>query len=232
MAVDAAGDVFVADSGNNAVKEVLPNGTINTIGSGFAFPAGVAVDAAGDVFVADRDNLRVVELSPPTVAATPSPLDGTTATAVSATLTGLTSQTTYYDRVVATNAGGTVAASAGSFFTLPPPTVATGAASSVTATGATLNATVNPNGSTATALFQYSTSPPSRPPSPPPSARGSANPVGVAVDAAGDVFVADIGTNAVYEVLPSGTIKTIGSGFSGPRGVAVDAAGDVFVADY
>ena len=53
MAVDAAGDVFVADTGNNAVKEVLPNGTIKTIGSGFNGPTGVAVDAAGDVFVAD-----------------------------------------------------------------------------------------------------------------------------------------------------------------------------------
>ena len=52
MAVDAAGDVFVADSGNNEVKEVLPNGTILDIGSGFSLPRGVAVDAAGDVFIA------------------------------------------------------------------------------------------------------------------------------------------------------------------------------------
>ena len=81
--MDAAGDVFVADADNSAVKEILPNGTIKTIGSGFNEPYGVAVDAAGDVFVADTDNERVVELSPPTVAATPSPLTGTTATAVS-----------------------------------------------------------------------------------------------------------------------------------------------------
>ena len=54
--MDAAGDVFVADYGNNAVKEVLPDGTIKTIGSGFNGPYGVAVDAAGDVFVADTGN--------------------------------------------------------------------------------------------------------------------------------------------------------------------------------
>ena len=46
------------------------------------------------------------------------------------------------------------------------------------------------------------------------------------------LFVADLGTNLVYEVPLSGSIKTIGSGFNQPRGVAVDAAGDVFVADF
>ncbi len=232
VAVDAAGDVFVGNAGNNLVQEVLTNGTILTIGSGFNAPRGVAVDAAGDVFVADSNNSRIVEVSPPTVAATPSPLSGTTATAVSATLTGLTSSTTYYDRGVATNAGGMVAASAGSFTTLTPPTAATGAASSIMFNGATLSATVNPNGSTTTALFQYSTSPLFTPTVASTVGSGYNQPVGVAVDAAGDVFVSDIGTNAVYEVLPSGTIKTIGSGFNTPRGVAVDAYGDVFVADY
>ena len=62
--MDAAGDVFVADTINNAVKEVLANGTILTLGSGFNIPYGVAVDAAGDVFVADTGNNLVVELSP------------------------------------------------------------------------------------------------------------------------------------------------------------------------
>ena len=108
VAVDAAGDVFVADTGNNAVKEVLPNGDIEPIGSGFVSPNGVAVDSAGDVFVADSDNNRVVELSPPTVAATPSPLSGSTATAVTASLTGLKPGTTYYYRVVASSAEGIV----------------------------------------------------------------------------------------------------------------------------
>ena len=117
VAVDGPGDVFVADTGN-AVKEVLPNGTIMTIGAGFSYPYGVAVDATGDVFVADYLHNRVIEVSPPTVAATPSPLTGTAATAVSGTLTGLLPGTTYYFRAVGSSPGGTVVGPTESFTTL------------------------------------------------------------------------------------------------------------------
>jgi DNA-binding beta-propeller fold protein YncE len=92
VAVDGAGDVFVANPSNTAVEEVLPSGSILTLGSGFNNPTGVAVDAAGDVFVADAGNNRVVELSPPTVGGTPSPVSGSSDTAVSGTLTGLSRQ--------------------------------------------------------------------------------------------------------------------------------------------
>ena len=65
VAVDGAGNVFVADTGNGAVKEILAAGgyiTINTLASGFNNPTGVAVDGFGNVYVADRDNNRVVKL--------------------------------------------------------------------------------------------------------------------------------------------------------------------------
>ena len=75
------------------------------------------------------------------------PGSGTSPVAVSAALTGLTPNTTYHFRISATNAGGT---SKGSDLTLKTlgnaPSVVTGTASSVRATTATLNATVNPNG--------------------------------------------------------------------------------------
>jgi hypothetical protein len=58
---------------------------------------------------------------------------------------------------------------------------------------------------------------------------GFYDPRGVAVDAAGNVFVGD-GGNAV-KISPAGTVSVLGSGFNSPRGVAVDAAGNVFVAD-
>jgi phosphodiesterase/alkaline phosphatase D-like protein len=72
---------------------------------------------------------------------------GESAVAVTAALTGLTANTTYHFRIVATNSGGTSEGADQTFKTLPnPPTVVTKAASSLTQTGATLNATVDPNG--------------------------------------------------------------------------------------
>ena len=63
VAVDGAGDVFIADTGNNRVVEVpAGGGAQTTVGSGLSYPYGVAVDGAGDVFIADTCNNRVVEV--------------------------------------------------------------------------------------------------------------------------------------------------------------------------
>ena len=54
VAVDGAGDVFIADSDNNRVVEVpAGGGAQTTVGSGLNYPSGVAVDGVGDVFIAD-----------------------------------------------------------------------------------------------------------------------------------------------------------------------------------
>ena len=63
---------------------------------------------------------------------------------------------------------------------------------------------------------------------------GFGYPVGVAVDGGGNVFVADGGNNAVYEISAASgytTVKTLGGGFYRPWGIAVDGSGNVFVAD-
>jgi Bacterial Ig-like domain (group 3)/NHL repeat len=63
LAVDGAGNVFIADTNNNRVVEVpASGGAQTTVGSGLGSPAGVAVDGAGDVFIADTNNNRVVEV--------------------------------------------------------------------------------------------------------------------------------------------------------------------------
>jgi len=56
IAVDALGDVFVADGiGSGDVKEIAPTGTLSTVISSLGFyPSGIAVDAHGDIAVSNR----------------------------------------------------------------------------------------------------------------------------------------------------------------------------------
>jgi hypothetical protein len=83
---------------------------------------------------------------------------GTAATPVSANLTALGDGTTYHYRVVATNSAGTSHGSDAVFTTLALPDVTTGAASGISASSATLNGTVDPNGRETTFYFEYGTS--------------------------------------------------------------------------
>ncbi|WP_348262908.1 choice-of-anchor D domain-containing protein [Telmatobacter sp. DSM 110680] len=62
VAVDAAGDVFIADSINQQVVKVAANGATSTLGVGLQYPQGLAVDGAGDLFIADNNLNTVVEV--------------------------------------------------------------------------------------------------------------------------------------------------------------------------
>ncbi len=76
-----------------------------------------------------------------------SPGSGTSAVEVSATANGLSANTIYHFRIVATSSGGTSVGSDETFTTLPnAPTVLTGGASAITNVSATLGGSVNPNG--------------------------------------------------------------------------------------
>ena len=76
VALDASGNLYIADSYNNAIRVVGGNGLIFTLAGGnlnegfsgdggpaasaqLAFPAGVAVDSSGSYYIADYDNVRV-----------------------------------------------------------------------------------------------------------------------------------------------------------------------------
>ncbi len=83
---------------------------------------------------------------------------GSNDTTVSITISGLTSGTTYYYRIVAENNAGKSEGSEMSFQYNPggsAPTVTTDAATDVTTTTATLNGKVNANGISTTAWFEY-----------------------------------------------------------------------------
>jgi hypothetical protein len=86
--------------------------------------------------------------------------DGTAAVDVHADLTGLTSDTTYHYRLVATNAAGVTRGTDHTLRTaqpLGPPGASTGSARNITPTGARLTATVDPNGRATTYHFEYGT---------------------------------------------------------------------------
>jgi len=95
-----------------------------------------------------------------TIASTTSTLTGSTVTDVSSSLTSLTPNTTYHFRVKATNAAGTANGEDLTFITLAnvaAPAATTLAVTTITNTTATINGSVNANGSSTTVSFEYGT---------------------------------------------------------------------------
>lgn len=141
---------------------------------------------------------------------------------------------------------------------LDPPVVATVAADPVNASDATLNASVNPTGSTATAFFEYSDDPQLDGVSvktfagadngylegPAATARFN-QPSAIATDALGNTYVADTLNHRIRIISAGGSVATFaGTGTAGfangpgaaaqfnePVGLVIDAHGTLFVAD-
>ncbi|HEX8163461.1 MAG TPA: NHL repeat-containing protein [Pyrinomonadaceae bacterium] len=78
LAIDGGGNLYVADTGNNRIRKIAPDGTASSVaGSGsagfrdgtadaaqFDAPVGVAVDAQGGLYVADTYNDRIRVVTP------------------------------------------------------------------------------------------------------------------------------------------------------------------------
>ncbi|MDR3694169.1 hypothetical protein [Mucilaginibacter sp.] len=84
LTIDAGGNVYVADEGNNLIRKILPDGTVSTLaGSGaagaangagasasFDKPAGITVDASGNLYVGDSNNNLIRKITPAGVVST------------------------------------------------------------------------------------------------------------------------------------------------------------------
>jgi sugar lactone lactonase YvrE len=221
VAVDGSRNVYIADTGNQAIKEWSAGAQqVSTlVSSGLDFPAGVAVDSQGNVYVADEKNKAIETWAVST---------GTVTSLVS---TGIGSPVG-----VAVDRQGNVYFSDAGYKTIDewdaatqqvikldtglslPTGVAVDAEGNVYFADQKNNAINEWSAATKQVI---------------PLVSGLNAPFGVAVDGEGNVYFADTGNKAIKEWSPAtGQVTVVAStGLKSPYGVAVDGQGNIYVAD-
>ena len=222
VAVDSLGDIYVADYGNNAIREITPAGAVTSPygsiygysgasnGSGnnalFNTPNSVAADPSNNLYVADTGNNLIRKI---------------TAAGVVSTFAGSSGEFDTPEGVAVDKSGNVYVADTNNdiIWKITP-----GGAETVI--GGQLGVAGFADGAATTVAEFNSTS-------------------GVAVDASGNVYVADTGNSAVRKIA-GGKVTTIaGQGgeagyldglgpnalFNAPLGVAIDGAGGLYIAD-
>jgi uncharacterized protein (TIGR03437 family) len=236
VSLDSGGNVYVVDQGNQCIRKISKDGTINTIAGGSHFggdggaatsallniPETAVTDGNGNVYVSDTWNHRVRKIG----------ADGKISTVAG---TGVCSYSgdgglaakagLCYPMGLALDSAGTLYIGDSSNFSIRAITP-NGTISTVAGNGTRGNS--GDGGKAAEAQFS--------------------DPVGIALDSAGNLFVADYGANRVRKInLTTGVVTAFAgtgeSGFSGdgalataalldsPTHVAVDAAGNVYISD-
>ncbi|CAB1081078.1 odd Oz/ten-m homolog 4 [Olavius algarvensis Delta 1 endosymbiont] len=237
--VDAGGNLYIAEWNNHCVRMVNTSGVITTVaGNGFTgysgdggpataarlnFPYGVVTDRAGNIYIADGGNHRIRMVD----------TDGIITTVAGSGESGysgdggpaIAAQLHYPSRVDVDNDGNLYIVDRSNRRIRKVDN--NGIITTVAGSGLGGKETSGEGG--------------------PAVAANLANPLGLAVDAEGNIYISDWGNNRIYKVNTRGFITTVaGSGTEGdsgdgafattawlanPLGVAVDATGAIYIAD-
>jgi len=193
LAIDASGNLYVADSDNNAIRKITPSGVVSTVAGGnvtpdyldgtgsvakFSSPKNITRDVSGNFYITDCNNNRIRKMTPAG--------DVTTVAGTGAfgTINGAGNVATFSRPY-----GIVVDASSNLYVT----ELLTGTIRKITSAGvvSTYAGTGVPgfaDGPAATAQFQW--------------------PTGLALDASGNLYEADNETHRVRKITPSGIVST------------------------
>ena len=216
IAADAAGNVYIADTGNHRIRKIDPSGKISTVaGNGVArfsgdgglatsaslfAPTGLGIDTAGNLYVVDTGNQRIRRIGPDGIITTVAGNgvggfhgDGGPATSASLSL----------GNVQYLGLGGYPTNVAGDGFgNLYIPDTNNGRIRKVYQSGIITTFVA-----------------------------GLSDPYSVAVDAVGNLIIADSSHDLILRASPNGATTVIAANLYSPSGVAIDRAGNLFIAD-
>lgn len=233
VAVDNAGNVYVADTANSTIRKVTPARVVTTLaglarhrgsadGTGsdarFYYPFGVVVDNAGNLYVADTFNHTIRKITPTGAVTTLAGLAGALGDDDG---TGDNARF-YYPMGIALDTSGGIYVADEYNHTIRKVTPE----GEVTTLAGLAGVPGDDDKTGSDARFYF--------------------PVGIAVDSAGNVYVGDSSNHTIRKITPDGAVTTLaglagvpgsadGMGsdarFNVPGGVAVDSMGNVYVAD-
>ena len=280
IAIDAAGNLYITDTGNNLIRKVTPNGIVSTLASGekgfadaqgsaarFNKPRGIAIAVAGNLYVTDTQNHRIRKITPKGEVSTFAGgergfADGQGSAARFNEPSGIAvdaADSLYVadrgnHRIRKITSTGVVSTLAGGEWRFQDETFSDGQGNIVwfcspfgdeTKEGIKRVRKVTPEGEVSTLVgskwrFKDETSS---------DGQGSVarfcSPSGIAIDTAGNLYVADTDNHQIRKITPEGEVSTLagggGAGFSDgrgsaarfyePSGIAIDATGNLYVAD-
>ncbi len=233
LALDSSNNLYVADTANYIIRKITPSGVVSTLagsagnpgnanGTGnsaqFNFPIGVAVDTNGNVYVAEGSNEDIRKITPAGVVTTFAGLAGNYGTADG---TGSAARFNWPSSLAMdTNGNLFVADNENSTIRKITPAAVVSTIAGFPGSGGAADGTGN------IARFY--------------------NPNGLVVDAAGNIYVADTGNNAIRKVTQAGVVTTLagqsgnpgsadGIGgvarFNNPTGIAIDRLGNLYITD-